>query len=291
MSLSEEVQAAITAATAAAVVTLRAEQDKHDAKAEPKVGSVAIKVPDFWESDAKGFFVKLEHQFVLRNPPVTADATKYSYLIQALTPAVRAELASFLDEPGTPGANYANLKNELIKVYEKSHEVRAREVMAIRSMGDKSPEGLLRHMKKLLPDKKDQESIFFKMYWLEAMPENIRDALFERDDDIDKLAEVAEKIFRKKKAFNTQPRVFQVTEQVEDPELGISAVGKSKDRGTRPYKFVCSNHVRYGTNTFKCLDPLNCLLRGQIVPEGKKPAASSGANKYPRSGNAGAGRQ
>ena len=99
-----------------------------------------------------------------------------------------------------PGVDYANLKNELIKVYEKSHEVRAREVMAIHSMGDKSPEGLLRHMKKLLPNKKDQESVFFKIYWLEAMPENIRDALFERDDYIDKLAEVAEKIFRKKKA-------------------------------------------------------------------------------------------
>ena len=289
MSLSDEMQAAITAATAAAVVTLRAEQDKHDAKAEPKVGSVAIKVPDFWESDAKGFFVKLEHQFALRNPPVTSDATKYSYLIQALTPAVRAELASFLDEPGTPGANYANLKNELIKVYEKSHEVRAHEVMAIHSMGDKSPEGLLRHMKKLLPDKKDQESIFFKMYWLEAMPENIRDALFERDDDIDKLAEVAEKIFRKKKAFGSQPQVFQVTEQV--PELGVSAVSKNRDRRARPFRFVCSNHARYGTNTFKCLDPPNCLLRAQVVPEGTRPESSSTSTKSSRSGNARAGRQ
>ena len=84
----------------------------------------------------KGFFVKLEHHSPLK--PVTED--KYSYLIQCLTPAVCDCLGSYLDEPGQPGVDYKNLKEELTKIYARADLIRCKEVMAIRSMGDKSPE-------------------------------------------------------------------------------------------------------------------------------------------------------
>ena len=288
MPLSEELRDAIAHATATAMAAMQEEREKREDKEEvkPKVDAVAIKVADFWESDAKGFFVKLEHQFALK--PVTEDKTKYSYLIQCLTPAVRDRLGSYLDEPGQPGVDYKNLKEELIKIYSKADVVRCKEVMAIRSMGDKSPEGLLRYMKKLLPDKKEQESLFFKTIWLEALPEAIRDSLLKDDDAIEQLAASAEKIWSRKKAFSS-PQVFAVQEEQHPQEVAAvvrQAQGQTQKQRSR---FVCANHVRYGPNTFSCLDPKSCLLRDAIVQRPSQSRAS-GANALPRSGNAGAGR-
>ena len=92
MPISAELRDAIAHATATAMSAMQEEREKREDKEEvkPKVDAVAIKVTDFWETDAKGFFVKLEHQFALK--PVTEDKTKYSYLIQCLTPAVRDRL-------------------------------------------------------------------------------------------------------------------------------------------------------------------------------------------------------
>ena len=166
--------------------------------------------------------------------------------------------------------------------------VRCKEVMAIRSMGDKSPEGLLRYMKKLLPDKREQESLFFKTIWLEALPEAIRDSLLKDDDAIEELAASTEKIWSRKKAFSST-QVFVVQEE-QHPQK-VAAVtrwvqGRTQKQRSR---FVCANHVRYGPNTFSCLDPKWCLLRDAIVQRPSQSRAS-GANALPRSGNAEAGR-
>ena len=64
-----------------------------------------------------------------------------------------------------------------------------------------------RQMKKLLPDKREQEGLFFKTIWLEALPEAIWDSLLKDDDAVEVLAASAEKIWSRKKAFSS-PKVL-----------------------------------------------------------------------------------
>ena len=47
--------------------------------------------------------------------------------------------------------------------------------MEVMSLGDRTPDHLLSYMKSLWPKTKDQESIFFRTIWLDALPESVKD--------------------------------------------------------------------------------------------------------------------
>ncbi|KAG8240015.1 hypothetical protein J437_LFUL017750 [Ladona fulva] len=76
------------------------------------VDHVAIRVPPFWPEDPVLWFAQLERQFVTAN--VSADATKYAYVVGNLEAQYSREVRDILVNP--PAAEkYATLKKAIIE--------------------------------------------------------------------------------------------------------------------------------------------------------------------------------
>ena len=59
--------------------------------------SVTLKLPEFWESSASAWFAQTEAQFALRD--ITADTTKYYYVVSALGSSMASRVVSLLKNP------------------------------------------------------------------------------------------------------------------------------------------------------------------------------------------------
>ena len=279
-------QNAATLAAAAATAAIAVKDEGTDGGV---VAAVSHQIPDIWEEDVKGYFAIFEAACVKKK--ITQDETKYSHLLAALTPAVRKRMVGHLPEPGEEGALYETLKNKIKNTYTRTPAERAREVMDVFNLGDRDPLHLLSYMQGLLPDKKDQDNIFFRTIWLDAIPESIKDQLLGDDEseegaDLEALAKKATRILKGRK--NRSSRVHTVrslspmplevsTPSGSDPLVNAvqqQSGAKSKVRGKKGY--VCQNHMRYPGNAYRCAEPDKCLLRDVIVPA---PSGNAGANR------------
>lgn len=76
------------------------------------LNAVALKLSEFWETSALA-----EAQFALRD--ITADATKYYYMVLTLSSATATRVVTFL--PNSPVVDkYEMLKAHLLKTFELS---------------------------------------------------------------------------------------------------------------------------------------------------------------------------
>ena len=67
------------------------------------VSPVALKQPAFWTSDPEEWFTQVEAQFQTKNPPSTADQTRFYYVIGALDPTAAKEVRSIILNPPAAG--------------------------------------------------------------------------------------------------------------------------------------------------------------------------------------------
>lgn len=153
------------------------------------VDRVAVKPPPFWKTDPKVWFLQLEAQFELAN--ITADSTKFNYVVSAVDTEILAQVMDILDTP--PMNNkYSAIKNKLIDIYSDSNELRLRRLLSGLELGDKKPSQLLNEMNRLggtaVPDE------LLKTIWMQQLPAHIQAIITTSSDSIDNLAKMADKI-------------------------------------------------------------------------------------------------
>ena len=96
------------------------------------------------------WFAQVEAQFATKH--ITAEATKYSYVVAALTPDIAQEVRDILLAP--PADNpYKTLREELIKRTSATEQKRLQQLLNEEVLGDRKPTQFLRHMRKLLGDR------------------------------------------------------------------------------------------------------------------------------------------
>ena len=135
----------------------------------PTENTVSLKLPSFWATQHRVWFRQTEAQFALRN--VTADTTKYYYVVSALDQDTAQRLIDLMNNP--PEDNkYTKLKKRLLNTLELSKYEHAARLLNMPNLGDRKPSALMDEMLGLLGQ--HTPCFLFKYIFLQHLPEDIR---------------------------------------------------------------------------------------------------------------------
>ena len=116
------------------------------------VNATAVKLPAFWSGNPQVWFTQAESVFSTRNPQITAQQTKFNYVIQALDNATADRVQNVILNP--PDNPYDALKQALVRAFSKTQPEKDQELLNLNGLGDKKPSELLQHMRNLNVDPK-----------------------------------------------------------------------------------------------------------------------------------------
>ena len=152
--------------------------------------AVALKLPEFWVDHLRVWLQQAEAQFALKN--ITADVTKYHYVIAALDQSTALRVIDVLEDPPQHG-KYDNLRRRLTDVFGLSPRQRADRLLEFgaHSLGDMRPSQLMDEMLGLLGG--HRPCLLFESLFLKSMPEDVRMQLAMASfDDPRALAKIAD---------------------------------------------------------------------------------------------------
>ena len=133
--------------------------------------AVGLKLPVFWTDHPRVYLQQAEAQFAFRN--ITADDTKYHYLVAALDQTTALRVIDILEDP--PQHNRCgNMKRRLTDIFGLSRRQRADRLLDIglQSLGHRRPSQLMDEMLALLGSHKP--CMLFESIFLKCLPEDIR---------------------------------------------------------------------------------------------------------------------
>lgn len=160
----------------------------HDAQGNIGCSRVSVKVPTFWPSNVKLFFLQLEASFRLSG--VTLEQTKFDHLVASLDAETLSYASDIVCNP--PEAPYSVLKTRLLTEFEVSQSRKVKALLEDLELGDKSPSLLLRKMRELSEGHVDDD--FLKNIWLRRLPVSVQTVLAVSSEGLNTLAEMADKI-------------------------------------------------------------------------------------------------
>ena len=153
--------------------------------------AVSLKLPTFWTSQPEVWFAQAEAQFSLRH--ITADDTKYYYVLAALDQTTATRLLDLISQPPTDN-KYQTLKDRLVDTFGLSKRERASRLLHFRPLGDSKPSTMMDEMLALLGD--HPPCLLFEQLLLERLPEDIRIQLVDlKIDDCRQLAKHADALW------------------------------------------------------------------------------------------------
>ena len=156
--------------------------------------AVGLKLPVFWADHPWVWLQQAEAQFALRN--ITADDTKYHYLVAALDQTTALRVIDILEDPPQHD-KYGNFKRRLTDIFGLSRRQRADRLLDIglQSLGDRRPSQLMDEMLALLGSHKP--CMLFESIFLKCMPKDIRLQLATVSfDDLRTLAQTANELWQ-----------------------------------------------------------------------------------------------
>jgi hypothetical protein len=249
----------------------------------PTLAAVSIKLPPFWPTDPEVWFAQVEAQFTTRN--VTAQKTKFDYIISSLSPEFAVEVRDLLLRPPAEHP-YDVLKAELIRRTAASEQRKLQQLISGEELGDRKPTQLLRRMQQLLGDKlgaSADANSFLRELFLQRLPANVRMVLASTDvtTDINKLADMADKVIevatptiatvssaaaQDSASFEVQQLRKEVARLADlVASLTTQSRSRSSSRPRRPRSptptassaqgELCWYHVKFGEAARKCKEP------------------------------------
>ena len=171
-----------------------------------QVHRVAVKFPPFWDKEVDLWFLNIEAQFVLNH--IVQDSTKYYAVVSTLNSDVLAYVSDIVKNPPSVDL-YKTLKDRLIAEFSDSEQKRVNDLLTNAMVGDEKPSHLLRRMRRLAKDKVSED--FLKTLWIQRLPNETQTILSVSDGDLDKLAQMADKIIEV-----TRPQVNEVKQPASD---------------------------------------------------------------------------
>lgn len=222
--------------------------------------AVSLKLPEFWESSASAWFAQTEAQFELRE--ITADATKYYYVVSALGSSTASRVVSLLTSPPAEH-KYATLKAHLLKTFQLSDAERASRLFSLQGLGDSKPSELMDRMLDLLGEHKPD--FLFVQLFLRQLPSQVRAALANTTiTDCRALAEEADKFFLAGQHHGMTAAAFTPVYPSSHclalgpaplpGEAALTAAATASSR-RRPESSLCFYHAKFGARAKRCRSP------------------------------------
>ena len=165
-----------------------------------------LKLPAFWTSQPEVWFAQAEAQFHIRS--ITADATKYYYVVSALDQPTAGRLLDVLQSPPAED-KYGHLKQQVLRAFSLTRRDRAARLlnMASLGLGDRKPSEILAEMRSLAAG---HTCMLFEEVFLRQMPDDIRLQLAQQDfSDLDVVAERADALWQARSQPGSISKVTQ----------------------------------------------------------------------------------
>ncbi|UYV81082.1 hypothetical protein LAZ67_19002721, partial [Cordylochernes scorpioides] len=240
-----------------------------------------------------------------RRPPVEAqfkiggiiqEDTKFNYFISQLEPKYIENIWDIINSKSDN--KYSECKSRLLELFRESEGLRIKKLISGIELGDMKPSQLLQKLRSLAtPDISDN---LIKTLWLDKLPTSIKNILIVSEEDISKLAIMADKI----NEINSSKEIYdaevpssstdRLIAKLEDLERQVSELrldrsrSRSKNRPQSrprsnsqrsfdPKGKYCYYHFRFGPNCLqnKCRSPCSLERVGKLQPADRVATSSS----------------
>ncbi|XP_076660499.1 uncharacterized protein LOC143363853 [Halictus rubicundus] len=163
----------------------------------PAIAKVGVRIPEFCPGDPEMWFSMVERSFEASG--ITTEATKFGYVLGALTPQYATEVRDIIINP-PPTTPFSKLKEELIRRIGVSQDQKTRRLLEREEIGDRKPSQFLRHLRGLAGTTAPDSVL--RTLWVSRLPTNMQVILAtQKDTELNKVADLADAI-----ADTTTPR-------------------------------------------------------------------------------------
>ena len=218
------------------------------------VNATAVRLPPFWSGNPQVWFKQVESVFTTRNPQITAQQTKFNYVIQALDNITADHVQNIILNP--PDNPYDALKDALVRGFSKTQPEKDQELLNLNGLGDKKPSELLQHMRNLNVD----PETLFKALFLAQLPSEVRRILASsKKTESEDLALQADRITeasRLTKEFQANAiGDFRMLPGQHHAQNKNQRVNTKSDQTWPLLPGLCKYHSRFGEHARSCLQP------------------------------------
>ena len=232
---------------------------------EQQIAAAALKLPAFWPADPEVWFTQVESSFATRG--VTADASKFHYLVATLTPETATQVREILVNP--PAADkYKTLKEAIIKRTTSSTKARVKQLLTAEQLDGRKPTEFLRRMRQLvgnntalIPDALLEE------LFVNRLPSQTQAVIAASTGlSLDQKAELADKVddvIGNEEVAELRRELCEVKQllrsRAEERASGSQPRTRSKTPKPRPEgrDDVCWYHAKFASKAKKCREPCN----------------------------------
>lgn len=211
---------------------------------------VSIKIPPFWPARPEVWFYQVEAQFKLNL--ITSEDTKFNYLVSQLEPKFVENIWDIVTSTST--TKYTESKTRLFSLFQESESLRMKRLITGIELGTMKPSQLLQKLRTVATA--DVSDNLLKTLWLEKLPESIRNILVVSEEDVNKLATMADKIAdmssRTEVCSNlaststpkSSPSVDELIQSIKSLEMQVASM-----RSERQGRSSVRNHFRKGSRS------------------------------------------
>ncbi|CAK1586336.1 unnamed protein product [Parnassius mnemosyne] len=153
---------------------------------------IGVRIPPFNPDDPELWFAQLEGQFTLSS--ISADATKFYYVLSQLEPQHAAEGRVHLIVSPPAANKFDTLKMELIRRLSASQERKIKQLLMHEEIGDRKPTQFLRHLQHLAGANVPSE--FIRTMWASRLPTHLQTCIAAQQMkmSLEDLAELADRV-------------------------------------------------------------------------------------------------
>lgn len=240
-----------------------------------EISRINTKVPPFWKNNPTLWFCQLESQFLTNG--ISAEKTRYHFIVGSIESEILSQVSDIIINPPQEKP-YSTLKQRLLERYADSEEKRLKKLLKDMDLGDRRPSHLLREMRELAGTKVNENLL--KSLWFQLLPQQTQAILSLSDDDLSKLALLADKISEVTDnpqvcSIKKQQTVNKETDRISNLELQISELTKTinslkfqrparsqsrskqgqRTRSASRTSEICWYHAKFHSKASKCKQP------------------------------------